>query len=106
MNIKMIRIDFIGPPGSGKTSVLRHFIANAKTKSTLSLSEAKFEVLNKNFTKENKEIIKQIKSFIIKKFFKNISSHDKFKLKSFYAKTMFDHKIILELILKYHYQAT
>ena len=100
MNNKMIRIDFVGPPGSGKTSVLRHFIANAKMKSTLSLSDAKFEVLDKNFNEENKEITKQIKSFIIKKIFKNISSHDKFKLRSFYVKTMFDHKIILELILK------
>ena len=100
MNKKMIRIDFIGAPGSGKTSTLRHFIANVKTRSVLSLSEAKYEVLDKNFNVENKEIIKQIRAFINKKISKNISSYDKYKLRSFYSKTIFDHKIILELILK------
>ena len=48
----MIRIDFIGPPGSGKTTIINEILAQNAIKNSLKLSEARAQVVDKFFLRK------------------------------------------------------
>ena len=72
----MVRIDFIGAPGSGKTTLINEMLARNTIKNASKLSEARRDVLYNFFSPEIESTSQYLKSFIIRKLLrKNYSTH-------------------------------
>ena len=97
----MIRIDFIGAPGSGKTTIINEILAKNRINNASKLSVARQGVLNKFFSPEVETISQYLKAFLFKKFLKkNYSTHSKRKLNEFFSTEIQEYDSILELMLK------
>ena len=97
----MIRIDFIGAPGSGKTTLINEMLARNTIKNASKLSVARQDVLDNFFSPEVETTSQYLKTFIIRKLLrKNYSTYSKIKLNEFFSREMQEYDSILELILK------
>ena len=96
----MVRIDFIGAPGSGKTTLINEMLARNTIKNASKLSEARRDVLYNFFSPEIESTSQYLKSFIIRKLLrKNYSTYSKRKLNAFFSKVTEEYDYILHLIL-------
>lgn len=96
----MIRIDFIGVPGSGKTTLINDLLARNTIKNASKLSDARREVLNTFFSQEIESISQYLKAFVIRKLLrKNYSINNKRKLNEFFSKAMEEYDFLLQKIL-------
>ena len=97
----MIRIDFIGAPGSGKTTLINEMLARNTIKNASKLSVARQDVLDNFFSPEVETTSQYLKAFIIRKLLrKNYSTYSKRKLNEFFSREIQEYDSILELILK------
>ena len=97
----MKRIDFIGVPGVGKTTIINSLFKNINNRIWLKSSEAKHKILFENFKKYKKEpidIIKDISYRINKDLFS--PSFDSVKLTKFNTKNIQKYNEILEQAIK------
>jgi hypothetical protein len=96
----MVRIDFIGAPGSGKTTLINEMLVRNTIKNASKLSEARRDVLYNFFSPETESTSQYLKSFIIRKLFrKNYSTYSKRKLNEFFSNVTEEYDFILHLIL-------
>jgi gluconate kinase len=96
----MVRIDFIGAPGSGKTTLINEMLARNTIKKASKLSEARRDVLDNFFSPKIESTSHRIKSFVIRKLLrKNYSTHSKRKLNEFFSKVTEEYDSLLGLIL-------
>ena len=96
----MVRIDFIGAPGSGKTTLINEMLARNAIKNASKLSEARRDVLDNFFSPKIESTSQYLKSFVIRKLLrKNYSTHSKRKLNEFFSKVTEEYDSLLGLIL-------
>lgn len=97
----MVRIDFIGAPGSGKTTLINEMLVRNTIKNASKLSEARRDVLYNFFSPEIESTSQYLKSLIIRKLLrKNYSTYSKRKLNEFFSNVAEEYDFILHLILK------
>ena len=96
----MVRIDFIGAPGSGKTTLINEMLARNIIKNASKLSEARRDVLYDFFAPDTVSTSKYLKSFIIRKLLrKNYTTYCRRKLNEFFSQVIEEYDSILNLIL-------
>lgn len=96
----MVRIDFIGAPGSGKTTLINEMLARNTIKNASKLSEARRDVLESFFSPKIESTSQYLKSFVIRKLLrKNYSTYSKRKLNEFFSKITEEYDFLLGLIL-------
>ena len=96
----MIRIDFIGAPGTGKTTLINKLLAHNTIKNASKLSQARIDLLSNNFSAENTSASQRLKSFIANALLrKNHTTYSKRKLNAFFAKVIEPYNNLLTKIL-------
>ena len=96
----MIRIDFIGAPGSGKTTLINELLAISTIKNASNLSQARIDVLSNYFSIDYTSISQRLKSIVINRLLsKNHSAYSKRKLNLFFGEAMEPYNDILTKIL-------
>ena len=101
----MIRIDFIGAPGSGKTTLINELLAISTIKNASNLSQARIDVLSNYFSIDYTSISQRLKSFVINRLLsKNHSAYSKRKLNLFFGEAMEPYNDILTKITLEKYQ--